>query len=144
MPVPRPGPAAVELRRVDVDLDRETRPRLLVRQEVAALSQEHVVEQRLDLRDAHGLPPLHVRELPARRCLRHQGARLRIDERGADVAEVEGFANAGAHPAQDLGVRRLPRDARRHLEQRLERPLVSRRLRRLACRLDGERRVVGE
>src|SRR3954465_10805974 len=107
-----------------------------MRQEVAALPQEHVIEQRLDLGDAHGLPLLYLREPPARCGLRQESARLRIDERGGDVAEVEGFADFGAPPAQGLGVRGLPGDARGPRERRLERALVPRGLRRFASRLD--------
>ena len=76
--------------------------------------------------------------------MRHERAGLRVDQRPADVPEVERLADPGAHLAQDLGVRGLAGDARRHGEQLLERALVPRRLRRLAHRLDGERRVVDE
>ena len=144
VPVPRPRPAAVQLRRVDVDLARKPRPRLVVGEEVAAFPQEHLVEQRLDLGNGQRRPLLHFLELPAGGRLRHDRAGLRVDEGRADVAEVEGVADAGADPAQDLGVRRLPGDARRYGEQLLERALVPRRLRRLADRLDGQRRVVDE
>jgi hypothetical protein len=142
--VPRPRPAAVELRRVDVDVPLKPGPRLLVGEDVAAFPQKDLVEQRLDLSDAHGFALAHLLESPPRRRLRHEGTRLRVDERGADVAEVEGVPDARADPAQDLGVRGLARDLRRHREQRLESALVPVRLSGLACRLDCERRVVGE
>ena len=144
MPVPCPRPAAVELGRADLHLAREPRPRLIAGEEVAAFPQEHVVEQRLDLGNGDELALLQLLELPAGGRLRHDGAGLRVDERRTDVAEVEGVADPGAHPTQDLGARRLPGDARRHREQLLERALVPRRLRGLACRLDGKRGVVDE
>jgi hypothetical protein len=97
--VPRPRPAAVELRRVDVDVPLEPGPRLLVGEDVAAFPQKDLVEQRLDLSDAHGLALAHLPESPPRGRLRHECARLRVDERGADVAEVEGVPDARADPA---------------------------------------------
>jgi hypothetical protein len=113
-------------------------------EEVAAFPEEHLIEQRLDLGNRDGLALLQLLEQPAGGRLRHDGACLGVDERRADVAEVEGVANTGAHPAQDLGVGRLPGDARRHRKQLLERALVPRRLCGLACCLDGKRRVVDE
>ena len=107
VPVPRPRPVAVELRRVDVDVDAEPCPRLLVREEIAALPQEHLVQQGLRLGEGHGLASEHVLELPARGRLGHERAGLRVDERTADVPEVEGFADSSAHLAQDLGVGRF-------------------------------------
>ena len=110
MAVPRPRPSAVELRRIDVDVVGEPRPRLLVGEEIAALPEKHVVEQRFQLGEAHELALKQLVEPPARRRLRHHYARVRIDERRADVPEVEGVADAAAHPTQNLGVRRLARD----------------------------------
>ena len=144
VPVPCPRPVAVELRRVHVDLARQSGPRLVVGEEVAAFAQEHLVEQRLDLGNGHGLASLHLVEPPAGGGLWDDGAGLRVDKSRADVEEVEGVADAGAHTAQDLGARRLTRDPRRHGEQLLERALMPCRLRRFARRLDGERRVVDE
>ena len=78
-------------------------------EEVAAFPQEHLVEQRLDLRDGDGLAPLQLLELPAGGRVRHDGAGLRVDERRADVAEVEGVADARADAAQDLVESTAPR-----------------------------------
>ena len=96
------------------------------------------------LGEGHGLALAHLLEPPAGRRLGHEHPGLGVDERAADVAEVERLADPGAHLAQDLGVRGLAGDARRHGEQLLERALVPRGLRRLAHRLDGERRMVDE
>src|SRR2546423_1231829 len=90
-PVPVPGPRAapVELRRIHLDVRREPRPRLVVREEVAPFPQEQVVEQGLYLRHADLLAAQQLLELPARARVWHDGAALRVDERRADVAEVE-------------------------------------------------------
>ena len=113
-------------------------------EQVTALPQEHLVQQGLRLGEGHGLAAAHVLEPPARRRVRHEHARLRVDQRSADVPEVERLADPGAYLAQDLGVRGLTGDAGRHGEQLLERTLVPRRVRRFAHRLDGEGRMVDE
>ena len=97
------------MRRVEVDVAREPRPCLVVREKVAAFPQEHLVEQRLDLGGGQGGARPQLVEVPAGRRLQRDRAGLPADQSRADVAEIEGVADAGADPAQDLGDSRAPR-----------------------------------
>ncbi len=144
MPVPGPRPAPVQLGGENVDVGRETRIRLGVREEEAALTLELLVEERLDLRDGHARAREHLSETPAGHGAWHERSRVGVDERGTDVVEVEGGVNPAADAAQNLVGRRLPGDPRRHVEELFERALVAADVARLVGLFDGKSGVVGE
>src|SRR5262249_8994841 len=101
----------VQLRRNNVDIGHETRARLRVREQEAALALELRIEEGFDLSDGHPRAREHLVEAPAGDSLRHEQAGVGIDERGADVVELERSADPAADAAEDLIRRRLAGDA---------------------------------